>query len=179
MQGHGYSLWLVPEGAVYESLSRLISRLAGRHSAFVFEPHVTLLGQLPGTEEEILSKTAQSAAALRPHEIKLTTVDYLDEFFRCLFIRAEESDWILDANKKAREIFGRTNDPPFMPHLSLMYRNLSPEAKQRIIAEIGPRMDLTFRIASLHVVATEGDPREWRRAGEFPLTSHPYFERSE
>lgn len=171
MQAHGYSLWLMPEGAVYESLSRLISQLAGEHSTCVFEPHVTLLGQLPETEKEILSKTSQLSTILPPQEIKLTTVDYLDEFFRCLFIRAEESGWILDVNRKAREIFGRTNDPPFMPHLSLVYGNLSSEVKERIISEIGKGLDFTFPAASLHLFATEGDPDQWRRVQEFPLAA--------
>jgi len=172
MQAHGYSLWLMPEGAVYESLARPISRLATEFSTPTFEPHVTLLGQLPGTNEEMVSKTTQLSVILPPHEIKLTTVDYLDEFFRCLFIRAEESDWILDANRIAREIFGRTDDPPFMPHLSLVYGDLSWETKERIVAEIGPRFDLTFPVTSLHLFATEGEPHGWRQVKESPLTGN-------
>lgn len=87
----GYSLWLMPTGRVYSELTRLIFRLSREWSTDNFEPHVTLLGGLLDSEEAILSKTSQLAAWIRPYEIKLTTMDYLDEFFRCLFFRVENN----------------------------------------------------------------------------------------
>lgn len=165
----GYSLWLMPTGRVYSELTRLIFRLSREWSTDNFEPHVTLLGGLLDSEEAILSKTSQLAAWIRPYEIKLTTMDYLDEFFRCLFFRVETTESVMDANLKARNLFKRRRDPKHGPHLSLMYGNFGPPVKEKIIADIGCESNLRFKVRTIHVYSTTGKPRDWFRVREFTL----------
>ncbi len=169
MQAKGYSLWVMPSGEVYTRLAQTILQLSAEHSTPAFEPHVTVLGGVLGDEEEIASRCLELSRALRPYEVRLASVDYRDEYFRCLFLRAEETEDVREANRKAREVFGRREDPPYLPHLSLMYGNLAVETKQRIVAEIGERFDLRFWVRSIHLFSTQGEPRLWRRVKEFAL----------
>ncbi len=165
----GYSLWLIPAGEVYQKLAKTISQLSRQYSAPNFEPHITLLGQLARPEEEVLSKTSQLATLLRPLEIKLTRVDYLDQYFRCLFIRVEETKEVVKANLKAREVFSRQNDPQYTPHLSLMYGHFTPKIKEKIIAEIGREFNLSFKVRNIYLFSTKGEPKDWCQAKKFPL----------
>ncbi len=80
-----YSLWIVPSGNAYDMLVDLISQLSERYSTPCFEPHITLLGDLPLSEEDMLFKTCYLANLIRPFKIRLTAVNYFDEFFECLF----------------------------------------------------------------------------------------------
>ncbi len=164
-----YSIWLMPIGDVYNRLIKVISRLSKRYSSPNFEPHATLIGELIESEEDILSKTSQLSAVLRPFKIRLARVEYLDEYFRSLFIRVEETSDVIDANKKAREIFNRQSDPTYMPHLSLIYGIFTSKEKGKIIAEIGKEFNTNFEVESIHLFSTDGKPKDWYRVKEFTL----------
>lgn len=104
IKGKGYSLWFMPTGSVYDRLVKIISQLSKKYSSPNFEPHVTLLAPIDEPGEEITSKTSQLVSLIQPYEIKLTTVDYLDEYFRCLFIRAEETKDVMGANFRSLKV---------------------------------------------------------------------------
>ncbi len=166
----GLSLWLQPSGELYTELSTTISQLSKQYATPVFPPHVTLLGDLIGDEKEIISQAQQLASRLRPFQVTLTTVDYLDVYFRCLFLRAEETPALLQANRAARSIFHREQDPKFMPHLSLLYGNFAVETKKQMIESIGQDFNKTFSVNSLHLLSTNGEPKDWYEVKEFRLT---------
>ena len=158
----------MPSGDVYNRLVNLISQLSKKYSAPNFEPHVTLLSQVVGSEEEIIAKASQLADSLRPYEIKLTTVNYLDEYFKCLFVRIKETEDVMRANEKARERC-RHPDAKYMPHLSLLYGNFSPKIKEDIIKEIGKEINMSFKVKSINLFFTEGEVKNWYRVKEFNL----------
>lgn len=165
----GFSLWLQPTGQVYDRLAEMIRQLSEQYRAPVFEPHITLLGGLAGNRESLVLRTTQLAKLIQPNIVTLTTVDYLDEYFRCLFVSVEKTKWLADANIGARKLFHREGTPEFMPHLSLMYGNFPPTTKQRIIIEIGSTLATSFEVTSLHLWSTNGAPLEWYEVQEFFL----------
>ena len=167
--GKKYSLWLMPRGDVYEQLERILHGLAAECGAPEFPPHVTLLGSIVGERREVVRKSAEIAALLHPFTIRLGTVDYLDPYFRCLFVRATAAAPLRKAHQAARTLLGRRREPPFMPHLSLLYGNFSLSFKEGLIARLGPRLDLEFKVRSLHLYSTDGAPYRWRQVAMFGL----------
>jgi 2'-5' RNA ligase len=164
-----FSLWLMPTGETYQALASLISDLSKQYSSPCFAPHVTLLGELQGSEEEIESRTSRLSANLKPYAINLTGVEYLDEYFRSLFIRVEETEAVIQANLRARDIFDKQRDPKYLPHLSILYGNFSSATKDSIIEKIGREFALSFDVRSLHLVDTSARPEDWFTTKEFPL----------
>lgn len=164
-----YALWLMPSGQVYRQLAARILDLSREYATAEFEPHVTLLGGITGPEREVRSRSADLARRMRPFVVRLTKIDYLDEYFRCVFVRVAATHYVMKANRVAREIFNLQNRPTYMPHLSLMYGNLPSRAKKRIAADLGRRFDLEFEVRRVHVILTRGEPREWRRVRAFRL----------
>ena len=165
----GYSIWLMPIGEVYNTLNSLILKLSRKYSTSYFKPHVTLIGSLTGSEKGIIAKTVQLASLIHPLRIELDRVEYLNKYFRCLFIKVKETDELMEANQKARKMFGRETDPKYMPHLSLMYGNLPPQTKEEIIAEIGKEISVSFDVNSIHLFSTNGEPEDWYKVKEFML----------
>lgn len=159
----------MPTGEVYEKLNSLISQLSEKYNAPYFEPHITLISEILGLEKEIVSKTDQLASVVQPYRIEFSRVEYLDEYFKCLFIRVKETDAIMRANQKARKIFGRETDSQYIPHLSLVYGDFSPQTKKEIIREIGREFNLGFDVDRIHLFSTNGKPEVWHRVKEFPL----------
>jgi 2'-5' RNA ligase len=167
--GEKYALWLMPGGEVRERLARVLQDLSARWGGPEFAPHVTLLGGIAGPLGEIVRKSRSLADQIRPFTIRLENIDYLDEYFRCLFVRVAAAAPIRVAHRKAKSLFDHRSDSAFMPHLSLLYGDFSRSLKERLVAELGGRMDLGFRVRGLHLYSTHGDPSRWRRMGNFGL----------
>lgn len=161
----------MPTGEVYLTLANLISDLSKEYSSPRFPPHVTLLGELTGSYEEIESRALRLSLNLRPHAVKLTKVEYLDQYFRALFIRVQETEEIIEATLRATEIFDRQRDPKYMPHLSILYGNFPSATKDKIIRKIGREFALSFEVSSLHLVDTSAQPENWFTTKEFPFGS--------
>ncbi len=156
-----YSIWLMPTGAVRDELARWIGDLSREFSSPLFPPHVTLIGGLEGSEENLSAATQDLAARLRPYVVQLGDVGYLDEFYRSLFVRADKTPAVLDANAQARAVLRCENDAEYMPHLSLMYGYCEREMKEKIVARIGKRLNLSFNVTALYLYSTLGDTKGW------------------
>ena len=157
----------MPQGSAHETLANLILNLSKDYSSPKFTPHVTLLGNLCGSEEELETKASRLATTLAPYTMRLTKVEYLDEYFRSLFFRVEASSQVIQANLKAKDLFNRQNDPEYFPHLSIMYGDFSANTKEAIIERIGQELALSFQIQGLHLVDTSSSPAKWFIVREF------------
>jgi 2'-5' RNA ligase len=164
-----YSLWLMPTGKIRQRLAGTILDLSREYAAPAFEPHVTLVGGIVGAAREVTAKMRELARRIPPFAIRLTAVDYLDEYFRCLFVRVATTGPIMTANKATREAFRLEKQPAFMPHLSLLYGNLPASVKERIVASLGRQFELEFKVSSLHLYLIENEPAAWRRVASFGL----------
>jgi 2'-5' RNA ligase len=167
-----YSLWLLPEGDIFEKLNALISGLASKYDAPPFEPHITLLGGLRGPEQKIIPATALLAAALESFSVTLTHLEYRDMYYMCLFVLLEKTRDVMDAHFLAQKIldtFIARENIEFIPHLSLMYGDFPVPLKKEIIKDIGAEMNLSFTVNSIYLFSTDGGPGDWHRFKEFPL----------
>ncbi len=164
-----HSIWLMPSGEVRYELALLIAKLATEYSTEVFPPHVTLIGRLAHPVPVLDAKARQLAARLKPYELALGNVEYLDEYYRCLFTHLQETEAVLHANAVAREVFGRQDDPTYMPHMSLLYGDFPKELKDKIIDKIGRRIERKFQATSIYLYSTFGKTRDWYCVGEYPL----------
>jgi len=168
-RARGVSLWLAPEGAARFRLASLVEGLAARLGTEPFAPHVTLLPGLPGPEEGVLGPASALACRLPPLRVRLQGVEGRDEHFRCLVARAVADEPLRAAHEAAARAFGREPDPAFLPHLSLVYGTLAPQAKGPLATELEPALPGSFEASRLCVWRTEGPAREWRELGAFPL----------
>ena len=167
--GEKYSLWFTPTGDVCDRLSGILHRLSARYGAPEFPPHVTLLGGCVGPRRRLIRESASVSAALRPFTLRLQNIDFLDEYFRCLFVHVALAAPLRNAYQAACQALGHRREPAFMPHLSLLYGNFPQTLKEEVIAELGQRLDVQFKVRSLHLYRTHREPRHWRRVASFGL----------
>jgi 2'-5' RNA ligase len=161
----------MPTGEVRQRLAGTILDLSREYAAPAFEPHVTLAGGIVGSAREVAAKMRDLARRIPPFAVRLAEVDFLDEYFRCLFVRVATTHPIMEANKAAREVYSLKQPPAFMPHLSLLYGDLPSNVKGRIIASLGRRLELEFKVSSLQLYLIKNEPTAWRRVASFPLGS--------
>jgi len=165
-----YHLWLQPSGKIYDILAKTIAELSNAYQAPFFEPHVTLLGSLPGTEEEITGRSSQLGTSLQPFDIQLTEPAYGDQYFQCVFLKVQETLAMMNAHELAKRLFAK--DPsPYMPHLSLLYGHYSIERKDKIAATIPETLQLRFTVDTIDLIrAGSEDPKDWLPILSVPLS---------
>lgn len=164
-----YALWLIPEAKVRGRLARTIRRLSRQHSTSGFPPHITLASGIVAPAREVAAKTAHLAKSLRPIHLRLTSIDFRDEYFRCLFVKVARTRPLVRAHQKAKQVFGLRGRRAFLPHVSLVYGDLSLATKRDIALALGRRFNLEFDVRRMDVVAIQGPPSHWRRLKSFWL----------
>ena len=167
--GKKYSLWLMPEGKVRDRLTLTLHNLSVRHEAPEFPPHVTLLGSCMGERDEMMRRSSLVAGALKPFTVRLGKLDFRDEYFRCLYLHAGPAEPLRNAHQAACRIFCRSPEPDFMPHLSLLYGNYPVNLKENVMAELGLRLNVQFKVRNLHLFQTHGEVENWREVAQFPI----------
>lgn len=161
-----FALWLIPGKDVYKRLKEVIDRLGSEYSSPVFEPHLTLLGGLMEGEEFLAEKGSILGRDLKPFVIQLGGTDFRDEYSRCLFVKAMRTEELMRAEETARRVFGQSSVRPFEPHISLMYGDVTEKTRENLAAEIGDSLKMDFRVNSVNLVSTSGEPEDWYSARE-------------
>ena len=166
MNGVGFSLWLVPPDEVCRPLAALIESLSRRFGGPVFEPHVTLLAGIPRAKEDVVMRVEQVLSGASALSLRFAGPETGDTYFRALCLRVEPSAPLLDLHEAAREAFDRRDDPPYLPHLSLVYGAPPPP---EVAEEIRPLVPAGFEAQTLDVYSTEGPVESWRRVRRLRL----------
>jgi 2'-5' RNA ligase len=169
MKGEGYSLWLMPSGEIRDKFSSLIRRLALEYGAPMFEPHVTLLGGITLSEEDVLRKTEKLVSGQSDFKVTLQVVDCQNYYFRALFVKAEKTPLLQVLYDRAREIFGVQDIPDYLPHLSLVYGDFLQAIKEQMIQGVGRSQTAEFTVDRVHLFKTDGEVDTWYRMKEFPF----------
>ena len=168
-----YTLWLEPTGRAHELLATTIAHLSQEHGGPLFDPHVTLLGDIDGQEERVLQQTEQLANALSPIDLILTIPAFQDQHFQCVFMRIEETSTLLDAHTRARTVFHKEAVPPFMPHVSLLYGLYPTSLKEQIIGALPASLSVQFTASVVTVFQVEGNsPNDWHKVQTFSFRGH-------
>lgn len=164
-----YSLWIIPaEEKAYALTKGYITRLSGLYHLPHFEPHVTVLGGVRKAEKAEMQTLVEG---LGPFQVRLAReVEYRDEFFRCLFLRAYKSDALMETFSRANMLLGQESESYF-PHLSLAYGNLPVWKKQEMMAELGPIPEIVFEARDIAFVQASKDVpvEDWKVLERFPL----------
>jgi len=164
-----YALWMKPSGEIFEALFRTIRKLADDLATVVFDPHMTLLANLGGSEQEIRRRSEELAGRIKPFRVFLTEPSYREEYFRCLFMRVEETPSVMSANALAQRIFKRPNEI-YEPHVSLVYGHLPEERKKLIIQDLPKNVETDFQAKTIYVIkADSSHPRDWHELAAFRL----------
>lgn len=166
-----YSVWLIPKGKIYITLAKIISDLSNKHSSPLFKPHITLIGDIDTNETSARFTTAHLSTLIDPFKLRLRKMNYLNEKFRCLFLKVEKSSELIKAIKLAKSVFDIEDSQEPMPHLSLMYGYFDSNTKEKIISEYEREFDEEFEVDSIHLVraSSDIDPADWQIIQEFYL----------
>jgi 2'-5' RNA ligase len=166
--------WLCPAEPAHNQLASLISELARRFDAPVFEPHVTIYSADAANEnpevalERVLKSRGQYALSIRG-------LDFSEEFTKTLFVQFAPDRELTQLSEDLRSASASPSDYELNPHLSLIYKEMDEETKRRLAASIALSLDeVVFdtvkAILSPAEIKSRKEVEAWRLVAERKLT---------
>jgi 2'-5' RNA ligase len=156
--------WLLPAQPAREFFRETISRLAAECDAPLFAPHLTLA---VGPDSVVQAERILAGVTARPIELHAKGIHFTSGFTKTLFVRFDSSP----ALDQLRDSLGlETRDPPFDPHVSLLYKTLPAEKQSQLAAGVHlPFQDVRFdaiEVVRCRVpVTTSADVAAWETVG--------------
>lgn len=152
---------------MFQLFQKTVTDLSTRYHTPNFIPHITLLGSITGQEKDLLAKLHHIAQTLKTFRVSFTDIGAEQFFFRSLYLKVNPYPKLLQANQKCQETFG--TNIPFMPHLSLLYSNLTNKQKEPIIHQLRSRHWPNFIVNSLHFYKCDGEVKDWILVDKIPF----------
>lgn len=166
---HTYSLWVTPTPDISHILQGVIDNLASEFDAPVFQPHMTLLGDISGKEDEVLEKAVLLSADLEPFLIELGEISFSTTYFQNIFVRIKSGAPLMNANLEAKEIYSFENNV-FMPHMSLLYGDHDMEVREKIASRVRIPKGLSFTADTLTLVPNTPVTSGWKPIAHIGLS---------
>lgn len=166
--------WLTPAEPARSYFRSLICDLARGLDAPVFEPHVTLY--VTKAADENPTGVLQSALAnVKPLRLSLTGLDCSDKFTKTLYVQVQPDAALRRLSEKLRAASVSQRQYELNPHLSLIYKTMTPEAKRPIMNSLNlafteADFDLVKAVISPAKVESREDVESWRIVATQPLS---------
>jgi 2'-5' RNA ligase len=166
--------WLIPAEPALRHFASLITELATRFDAPVFEPHLTLYATRAADEKP--AEVIETAFAhLGPPPLLIAGVRSSDEFTKTLFVQFHPDAALKKFSEKLQATSRARRDYELNPHLSLLYKDMDTEAKLRLAVSIAlPFTEVIFDSVKAVIcpatISSGKDIEAWRVVAERKLT---------
>ncbi|CAK9152657.1 unnamed protein product [Ilex paraguariensis] len=127
---HVYSVWALPPEDLRPRLKKLMEGLRSEFGGPEFEPHVTVVGAISLTEGDARDKFRKACEGLKAYSATVERVATGTFFYQCVFLLLDPTAEVVETSAHCSSHFGYKNSSPYMPHLSLLYGDLTDEEKK-------------------------------------------------
>ena len=141
------SIWLVPKEPEREKLQNLIERVAAVTGGPRFEPHVTILGDVPLPSSEVRFRIGSRIRDIPGFRLRSKEIRVGKSYFESLFLLTELPPVVSELRRLAAgSLPSSSGRKHFVPHVSLAYGRLKPAIVGQImeIANGAHPMSLAF-----------------------------------
>ncbi|KAH7686305.1 2'3'-cyclic-nucleotide 3'-phosphodiesterase protein [Dioscorea alata] len=122
-----FSVWAIPPDDLRNKLKTLMTTLRSEFGGAEFEPHVTVVRALRLRPADALRHLLSAASSLNYYSARVSSVSRGS----CVSLLLDPTAEVVNASYHCRAHFGYSNSTPYMPHLSLLYGDLTEEDKEK------------------------------------------------
>ncbi|GMH05193.1 hypothetical protein Nepgr_007033 [Nepenthes gracilis] len=173
-----YSVWALPPDDVRDRVKKLMDGLRSEFGGPEFEPHLTVVGAINLSEQDALQKFKSAVDGVKVYTASVQSVSTGTFFYQCVFLLLHPSPEVLETSAHCCSHFGYNNSTPYMPHMSLIYGDITDEEKKKAQEKATILDDgisnLNFPITRLALYKTDvGDKttKSWEKVAECDLIS--------
>lgn len=171
-----YSVWALPPQDVSDRVKKLMAGLRSEFGGPEFEPHVTVVGAISLTESDARDKFRAACQGLKSYPATVEKIATGTFFYQCVFLLLHPTAEVMEAGAHCTGHFGYKSSNSYMPHLSILYADLTEEEKKRA-QEKANSLDesinsLSFPITRLALYKTDTEDKtlkSWEKVAECNL----------
>ncbi|CAN4082153.1 unnamed protein product [Withania somnifera] len=176
LEKHVYSVWALPKEDVRVRFKKLMEGLRSEFGGPQFEPHVTVIGAIRLTEAEARDRFKQVKEIVKPYSATVDKIDTGTFYYQCVYLLLHPTTQVVEASDLCCCHFGYNRSGSYMPHLSLLYGDLTDEEKKKA-QEKAYILDeaissLSFSISHLALCKTDTEDKScksWETIEEYAL----------
>ncbi|KAF3640160.1 Cyclic phosphodiesterase [Capsicum annuum] len=131
LEKHVYSVWALPPEHVRVRVKKLMEGLRSEFDGPHFEPHVTVIGAIRLTEAQARDLFKIACQKLKPYSAKVEKIDAGTFYYQCVYLLLKPTTEVVEASDLCCSQFGYNRSGSYMPHLSLIYGDLTDEEKKK------------------------------------------------
>ena len=128
-----YCIWLTFDST---DLPEIILELARKYNGPVFQPHCTLLGRTSVSLLRIKSVITNLNINSNLSELHPEKISFQNKLYCALYIEVIEKQILTTIHKDICDRLSTKYDKNYLPHISLMYNNVSFREKKRLSEKI-------------------------------------------
>ena len=162
-----YSIWIIPSEPIFSQLSQVISELSFKYNCPVFEPHLTVLGNIDHELSEIKQVVEKIVRDLDDLNLSFGPVSFSTTYFQSVLIRINSTAKLMQLHFDIKKLL-KDENIVYMPHISLMYGNHDMETREKVT--LGLNFHLSSFIARQIVIIPEKPkPADWKPVAIIPF----------
>ena len=161
------SIWLIPAPADAQYLQGIINKLAATYQAPVFNTHCTLYSPTDLPALEIKKILEQSANNMESFYVKKATISHTENIWKTIFIELLRSPELEQLQQAVISQFPNGQPYEFLPHISLLYKEMSDKKKEDIIRNL--QVKNSFKMDKIAAVRTGPNVDNWATVVEIPF----------
>jgi Cyclic phosphodiesterase-like protein len=162
--------WLMPASPQREFIASLISDLAGRFDAPLFEGHLSIYAEdvSRGRATRVLNEVATDFGQIR---MSVAGIRFSEEFFKTIFVQFFASAMLTRLSEAIQSRSVDAGGFHLDPHLSLIYKTMPADEKNRLAASLRlPFDEVIFdSVAAINVpneAKTPAGVESWEKVAE-------------
>ncbi|GAB4831485.1 hypothetical protein Ancab_005503 [Ancistrocladus abbreviatus] len=188
-----YSIWALPPEDVLDRVKKLMTSLQAEFGGPEFEPHVTFIGAIWLTEEEVHKKFKAACEGVKPINVTSEALIYGPSFWTTLYLKLHFAPELRETVEhfwkhfewKPSFVCGMFQKnfmclAAYNPHLSFLYHETLPEEDRKKAQHKALELDesianLSFpitRVVLYKTDATDLTTKSWQRLVEVDLTKN-------
>ncbi len=167
--------WLMPEPLAHEYFASLISDLAGRFDAPLFEPHLSIY--VEDTSYGHATRVIKEVAAeFDQIQMSVAGLRFSEEFWKTVFVQFFASPALTRLSEAIQSRSADAAGYHLDPHLSLIYKTMAAADKNKLAASLRlPFDEVIFDsvavISAPNKTETRAGIESWEKISERPLKS--------
>lgn len=169
-----HSIWLMPDRPGKERFSATITSLSRELGSPLFEPHLTLLGDIEANPDVTKRVCSNLLDGFVPSNGMAVGAEGEESYFTSLFLAIKVPPKIVQLRKDLAAALRHGNPGIFRPHISLAYGPIANHVRKNLATELAKQYrDYEFGFSRISIVnASQAIPLgEWREIYSFRLPS--------
>jgi len=154
------SVWLIIKPEEEYQLTKSIEKLAEQYNAPVFKPHITIYSPIFGDVASISEISTAVFEDAKPFKVYSSSVKQSADLWKTVFIQLMIHPRLSQMNQDFNQRVNRKSEYTFSPHISLIYKQVAPVNRERIVTAFKPQQCYTVFGAAL--VNTEKAVNLWQ-----------------